>query len=349
MTPIPERLGRFQHRARSVRLPLFMPVYQPRSPTFRLALWQSDPPIDACIVNAFFLYKQREIRKALLESGSLHDHIGFQGLVTTDSGAFQGFTRPLFLKNRDIVRFQDRIGSDVLAPLDLVTPPGNGRTEATKKLESTQKRILEALEIAENSVVAGVQQGGRFLDLRQRSVDELARAGIEYLAIGSLVPFFNKNHDMRFVAAVLRGARKTIGGDVPIHVYGAGDPCELPFLYKLGADIFDSSSYAHFAKDGWYMTPYGAIRDAGPLVAGEYRCECPVCTDAAEVRDVFEDEELLTRHNLWTICATVEALRSLENERALDDMLARILEVHKAWFPTSELPKTWTLSQSAES
>ena len=45
----------------------------------------------------------------------------------------------------------------------------------------------------------------------------------------------------------------------------------------------------------------------------------------------------------------VEALRSLENERALDEMLVRILEVHKVWFPASELPNTWSLSQSVES
>lgn len=344
---IPERLSRFEHRDKNVRLPLFMPVYQSRSPTFRLSLWQSDPPIDACIVNAFFLYKQRDLRKALLESGSLHDHIGFDGLVATDSGAFQGFNRRLFLKNRDIVRFQDRIGSDVLAPLDLVTPPGNGFTEAEKKLEATQKRVLEALAIAEQSVVAGVQQGGRFLALRQRGVDELARAGVEYLAIGSLVPFFNRNHDMSFVAAVLAGARRTIGREVPIHVYGAGDPCELPFLFKLGADIFDSSSYAHYAKDGWYMTPYGAICDAGPLIAGEYRCECPICTEAPDVKEVFADEERLTRHNLWTICATLEGLRALESEQALDEKLAHVLEVHAAWFPTSDLPSTWIESQSA--
>ena len=347
MTAGAERPSHFERPGKRVALPLFMPVYQSRSPTFRLTDWQSDPPIEACIVNAFFLYKQREIRRALLESGSLHDHIGFRGIVATDSGVFQGFTRRLYLRNRDIVRFQDQIGSDVLAPLDLVTPPGNGFTEAEKKLVATHKRIVEALAIAERSVVAGVQQGGRFLDLRQRSVDELARVGVEYLAIGSLVPFFNRNHDMGFVASVLTGARKTIGADVPIHVYGAGDPCELPFLYGLGADIFDSSSYAHYAKGGFYMTPYGALHDAGRLIAGEYRCRCPVCTVAEKVQDVFADEERLARHNLWTICTTVDALRALEDECALDAMLARILEVHEAWFPHSDLSKTWAESQSA--
>jgi len=209
----------------------------------------------------------------------------------------------------------------------------------------------EAVEIddgqIEQLIAARLEaRGSKDFAEADRIRDELAEMGVDYLAIGSLVPFFNKNHEMRFVAAVLSAARKTIGNEVPIHIYGAGDPCELPFLYKLGADIFDSSSYAHYAKGGWYMTPYGSISDAGPLDAGEYLCECPICKEAGNIQDVFGDEELLTRHNLWTICATVEALRSLESERALDEMLEHILEVHEAWFPTSALKKTWSESQS---
>ena len=64
----------------------------------------------------------------------------------------------------------------------------------------------------------------------------------KYVAIGSLVPFFNVNHDLSFVGAVLRDARQVMGPDIPMHVYGAGDPCELPFMVALGANVFDSSS-----------------------------------------------------------------------------------------------------------
>src|SRR5439155_13558609 len=118
------------------RLPLFLPVYQPHRGEGLLDGWPGGPEIDGCIVNAYFLYKQRDLRARLVASGDLHGYLRFDKLVATDSGAFQGFTRKLYLKNRDIVRFQDQIGSDVLAPLDLVTPPGDSRTVAEAKLRA---------------------------------------------------------------------------------------------------------------------------------------------------------------------------------------------------------------------
>lgn len=343
--PLPARQAprRLRRRGRDFALPLFMPVYQPRTETFQLALWQDDPPLEACIVNAFFLYKQRDLRRRLTgpDGDTLHGHVGFDGLIATDSGAFQGFTRQLYLKNADIVRFQDRIGSDILAPLDLVTPPGDSHAVAARKLDATNKRIRQALDLAEQGTVAGVQQGGRFLDLRRRSIETLAALQVDYLAIGSLVPFFNRNHEMGFVVQVLRQARAVIGPEVPMHIYGAGDPCEIPFLHRLGADIFDSASYGHFARGGWYMTPYGALNDPGPVLAGEYSCGCSVCRAAADVTEVFADETALTRHNLWTICDTVLKVRALPDTAALDARLSEILDVHRSWFPGSRLEQSW--------
>lgn len=323
-------------------LPLFMPVYQPRERVFRLAMEDEDVKIDGLIVNAFFLYKQRELRRLLTTETNLSAYVGFDGLIATDSGAFQGFTRQLYLDNRDIVRFQDQIGSHVIAPLDLVTPPGDSRKVAEAKLEATEKRIREALAIAERGVVAGVQQGGRFLDLRRKSLEGLMKMDIEYLAIGSLVPFFNKNHDLLFAGEVIREARAMAGPALPMHIYGAGDPLELPFFVALGATIFDSASYAHYANAGAYMTPYGAIAEAGPLLAGEYACGCAVCKREVNTAAIFAGKERLARHNLWTICHTVAHLRRLlETGEGLERYLAGVLERHAAWFPKSALMDSW--------
>ncbi|MBV8827184.1 MAG: tRNA-guanine transglycosylase [Hyphomicrobiales bacterium] len=321
-------------------LPVFLPVYQPRETVFRLAVSQHAHAIAGIIVNAYFLYKQRPIRETLVRTGSLKEYIGFDGLIATDSGAFQGFTRQLFLSNKDIVRFQDAIGSDVIAPLDLVTPPGDNRTIAAKKLAATEKRIIEGLALVERGTLAGVQQGGRFMDLRHQSVVRLMELEVEYLAIGSLVPFFNVNHDLNFVGAVIRDARAAAGSDIPMHIYGAGDPSELPFMFAMGADIFDSSSYKQYANDGWYMTPFGALRDSGPITAGEYACACPICGGAA-IGDVFADKDLLAQHNLNTILMTIERLRSLRRGLGLDAYLSELLDLHQRWFPDSLLRNSW--------
>jgi 7-cyano-7-deazaguanine tRNA-ribosyltransferase len=338
----PPALPRFCTRAGvSYAQPLFLPVYQPRDRTFQLAAWEGEPAIEGIIVNAYFLYKQRELRRRLAADRSLKAFVGFPGLVVTDSGAFQGLTRQLHLSNKDIVRFQDAIGSDVIAPLDLITPPGDRRTVAHDKLRATEKRVAEGLELVEHGTLAGVQQGGRFLDLRHESVCRLMELGIEYLAIGSLVPFFTKNHDLVFPAAVLTDARREAGPAMPMHVYGAGDPCELPFLAACGATIFDSASYGHYAEGGWYMTPYGALTEPGPIVAGEFACRCSIC-GSATIQEVFADRAQLARHNLWTICDTVQRLRTLVPSRSrLEAHLAEVLRIHAAWFPSSRLVPSW--------
>lgn len=328
-----------------VELPLFLPVYQPRTEAFRLALWQGEPKIDGIIVNAYFLYKQRELRKRLLEDSSLKTLVGFDGLVTTDSGAFQGLTRQLYLSNKDIVRFQDRIGSDVIAPLDLITPPGDNRTLATDKLRATEKRIEEALGLVEHGILAGVQQGGRFLDLRHESINHLVQLNVAYVAIGSLVPFFNANHDLSFPAAVICDARNVAGPSKPIHIYGAGDPCELPFFFKCGATIFDSASYGRYSEKGWYMTPYGALRDLSPVLAGEFTCRCPCCETVGAAK-VIGDGDLLARHNLWTIMTVVGRLRQISDaDETLDAYLEDVLAIHNHWFPESRLGPSWRRHQ----
>jgi 7-cyano-7-deazaguanine tRNA-ribosyltransferase len=167
---------------------------------------------------------------------------------------------------------------------------------------------------------------------------------VQYLAIGSLVPFFNRNHDLSFVGPVLREARQIIGPAVPMHVYGAGDPVEIPFFVALGADIFDSSSFGHYARKRAYMTPYGAIDRTDVLTAGEFRCPCRVCAEFSGGGDwnaLFDDERRLAEHNLWTICATIRRVRTALAEDRLDAMLAEIAQRHAAWFPESALRPSW--------
>ena len=259
----------------------------------------------------------------------------------TDSGAFQGFTRQLFLKNKKIISFQEQIGADIISPLDLVTPPNDNRTTAENKLRITLQRIQEGKEIVSKCILAGVQQGGRFHDLRQHSIEELMKLNVEYIAIGSLVPFFNRNRNIEFAGNVLRDARSIAGSDIPIHVYGAGDPAELPFFFAMGADIFDSSSYGHYAEGGWYMTPFGAINDPSVIHSGEFECGCFTCSEAEKTEDIFESKSKLAIHNLWTILETIRKIRAAVKNDSLNELLETIMEKHRVWFPKSNLMESW--------
>lgn len=322
-------------------LPLFLPVYQPHKAAGSVTTWRADFGVEGCIVNAYFLYKDRETRHRFEAEPDLHGYIGFDGLIMTDSGAYQGFNRPLLLANKKIVRFQDSIGADIISPLDLVTPPGDKRSVAERKLESTLKRTREAKPLCRHGTLAGVQQGGRFRDLRCRCVDALMAIGIEYLAIGSLVPFFNRNHNLAFVAEVIRDARRIAGPQLPMHIFGAGDPVELPFLAALGADIFDSSSYGHYAAAGWYMTPYGALDDAQRLGTSGHRCQCPACRGSMPAEALLRDEPALRVHNLWTIMQTLSRIRDALSTDSLPELLAEVLERHMGLFPDSALGPSW--------
>ncbi len=322
-------------------LPLFLPVYQPKSNLISIFDLKNKFSSDGLIVNGFFLYKDAGV-KAQFESGlTIHEYIGFDGLVMTDSGAFQGLKRPLYLVNKKIVAFQDAIKADIVSPLDLISPPGDNYETARKKLASTCKRIREAKDLVRNGILAGVQQGGRFLELRRKSMEELMEIGVGYIAIGSLVPFFNKNHNLGTIIKILKDARAIAGDDLPIHVYGAGDPVELPFLAALGADIFDSSSYGHYAVSGWYMTGYGALKKDDKDRLLEYNCQCDICRQLPDVPSIFDDASKLANHNLFVIIDTINQIRRALENNDLENFLDSILKTHGQWFPDSSLNKTW--------
>ena len=330
------------NNGKEYELPLFMPVYQSNLGMVDLESARVSCSFEACIINAFFLYKNRELRQRFKDGLTLREHIQFPDLIMTDSGAFQGFARPLLLSNTSIIKFQEQIGADIASPLDLVTPPGNSRRIAEKKMHATLKRIEEGQRHVSRTVLAGVQQGGRFPDLRRENMERLMELGCRYIALGSLVPFFTKNHDLTFVGKVIKDARAIAGPDVPIHVYGAGDPVELPLMVAMGADIFDSSSYAHYARRSQYMTPFGALTDIGALASGEFVCGCELCRQAESPLSVCQNVNALAAHNLWTICMTIrkakERLLTGQLNRSIDETLL----VHQRWFPDSRLAASWS-------
>ena len=331
-----------------VELPLFIPVYRPDH-TFEL--FNEDTlryGLSAVMVNAFLLFRDRGPDNIFRQGLTLREHIGgFRGMLCTDSGAFQQLGgRKVDIDPLEIVKFQNLIKADIAAPLDLITPPDTSYEETERRMVISQYRIEEALEASEYADLAGIQQGGGYFDLRQKHIRLLADIGVKYFGIGSMVPFFNRNHDLAFTCGVVRDARSVIGQKAPMHIYGAGDPLDIAFMFAAGANVFDSSSYAHYAQRGFYMTPFGAVSKRTALDKLGFECNCPVCSSHAPggMFDHSGGEPLRKQHNLFMILETVKKLRELSSQGCVGKYLADVFDAHTAnadLFPGSMLARSW--------
>lgn len=332
----------------AVKLPFFIPVYRPDY-SFRLFDQEHfQYGLNAIMVNAFLLFRHRELRTRFENGYTLREHLGgFPGMLCTDSGAFQQLSgRKVELDAQEIVKFQNTIQADVIAPLDLITPPETAYEETLQRMIVSHHRIEEALPQCDYADLSAIQQGGGFYSLRQKHIRDLAAIGFRYYGIGSMVPFFNKNHDLHFTCSVIKDAREVIGPNTAMHVYGAGDPLDMAFMYHAGANVFDSSSYAHYAKGGFYMTPYGAVCKPNECEMLDYRCECPVCRTNSMTKMFHKTEgEILRReHNLFVLLETVRVLGERTRENRLDEYLAEVHDRHLKHvhlFPNSKLGSSW--------
>jgi len=291
-----------------------LPVVNPNNPK---SLSKFKP--QAVMTNAYLLWKNK--REKALKRG-VHKVIGFEGPVMTDSGAFQLMQYGnVDVTNREVVEFQEAIGSDIATPLDL---PGLGtRVKMVSNLKETIKRARECKELIHDSksLWVGPIQGGAFPTLRRKSARAMRELDFDVYAVGSVVPLMN---DYRFAEAfdALWAAKQELPLNKPVHFFGAGHPMMFAFAVALGADLFDSAAYSLFAQRGKYLT----ITGTKELSELEYLpCSCPVCRkhEPGEL-----DERMLAEHNLWVSLEEMARIRQAIHENTLWELLEERARAH---------------------
>lgn len=321
------RIGRLKLKRGDVETPAFFPVVD----VFRQELSLKDireAGFNQIITNAYLLYKR--LGSSVVEKG-IHRTLGFDGIIMTDSGAYQILEYGSIDVDQDtIIKYQEAIGSDIGVILDV--PTGDVSYENAKyTVEVTLKRALEALRLIEGSNVEWVLpiQGGKHLDLVEYSARESSRIqGYSIYGIGSPTEFLEK-YELTTVLKMVYSAKKWLPEAKPIHLFGAGHPLVLPFAVALGVDMFDSASYILYARDGRYMTEYGVYR----VEELDYLpCTCPVCSrreprDFIEV-DRIERTKLIALHNLYTIKRSIERVKQAIKEGRLWEYLEELSRKH---------------------
>lgn len=319
------RIGRLETRHGIIETPTIMPVINPNIQTITSSELRK---IGAQIVitNSYIIYRKPELKERAMKHG-LHSLIGFDGPIMTDSGSYQlSVYGEVEVNNKEIVEFQQCIGSDIGVPLDIPTPPDVSRSRAEYELEETMIREKEALGLKKDMLLAAPVQGSTYPDLRERCAHELNGLDFDIFPLGAVVPLM-ESYRYGDLVDIIAASKKGLTSAAPVHLFGAGHPMMFSLAVALGCDLFDSASYALYAKDGRYMTPRGTYH----IEQLQYLpCCCPVCS-AYNPRELFESEqreELLARHNLYATFAEINEIKQAIHEGSLWELVEQRCRAH---------------------
>ncbi len=319
------RIGRLETPHGIVETPTIMPVVNPNIQTIKPSELHKFGA-EIIITNSYIIYRRPELRERALREG-LHSLIGFEGPIMTDSGSYQlSIYGELEINNAQIVKFQQEIGSDIGVPLDIPTPPDVSWTRAESELEITLARANEALSLKKDMLLAAPVQGSTFPDLRERAARALREGDFDVYPLGAVVPLM-ESYRYADLVDVIVASKKGLSPAAPVHLFGAGHPMMFSLAVALGCDLFDSASYALYAKDGRYMT----VRGTYHIDELQYLpCSCPVCSshNARELMESEKREELIARHNLYVTFAEIREVKQAIKEGSLWELVEQRCRVH---------------------
>lgn len=323
------RLGLLRTGRGEVRTPALLPVIHPYNQQLPIKEIQ-EIGFQAVMTNAYITMKKfgGDARRR-----GIHNIIGFDGPIMTDSGGYQVLeygeigTNPL-----EMARFEEEIGSDFAIILDTPTGRSSSEEDARKTVELTLTACKETLEGLKNrnAVWVGPVQGGRFLDLVEKSAKEISAMDFEMIALGSPTVVM-ETYNFTLLARMILAAKRVLPAEKPFHLFGLGHPLPLSLAVALGCDTFDSASYMLYARDGRYITDSGT-RDIQEMVA--LPCICPICANYApeEIARSKDRALLLAKHNLYILWKEIKATRQAIREGRLWEYVGAKARAHpKMW------------------
>lgn len=262
------------------------------------------------------------------ELGGLHDFMGWDGPILTDSGGYQVFSLAEIRKIDDsgavfkshidgaileltperAVKIQENLGSDIAMVLD-ECPPGDADSAALKQAVGRSIRWAERCQRAHtrrDQAQFAIVQGGTDLGLRAECARELTAMDFPGYALGG----FSVGESPEAMHAALPHCAPLLPHDKPRYLMGVGKPVDLLIGVAAGIDMFDCVMPTRNGRNAVAFTMEGSLRfrnarhrrDSSALESG---CPCPACTQFSRgyLHHLFAAEEmlgpiLLSLHNL---------------------------------------------------
>lgn len=330
------RIGILETNHGKIETPAFVPVIHPVKQSIPAKKFR-ELGFDLVITNAYITknnYGEEAIQRGI------HDIIGFDGSVMTDSGGYQVLEYgKVKVSHEEMAKFETGIKTDIAIPLDKPTGFGLPKKLALDYVKHTLDVSKKTLESREDNgqIWVGPIQGGEHFDLVKKSTQALVDYGFQMLALGSPVEFM-ESYEYRLLAEMIVAAKKQIPPSIPLHLFGAGHPLTIPFAVALGCDTFDSASYMLYAKQDRYITEDGT-RHLTEIK--QFSCNCEVCSKflPSELSSLsYEDKKNnLALHNLYSIKSEVQRVKESIHEGRLWEYVIKKARAHPKLFETIDV------------
>lgn len=236
------------------------------------------------------------------DHGGLHEFMGWNKPILTDSGGYQVFSLAknrkiteegvkfnsplngdrLFLSPESCMDLQLQYGVDIAMVLDECTPYPVEKSvaETSMHLSSRWARRCRDSFVSDKQSLFGIIQGGVFNDLREESLENLTNIGFEGYAIGGLSVGESKAELKEIVSYIT--PKMPISS--PRYLMGVGTPLDIANAVEHGVDMFDCVIPTRHARNGYLYTSTGEIKirnskhknDFNPL---DSDCNCYTCSN----------------------------------------------------------------------
>jgi queuine tRNA-ribosyltransferase len=344
------RAGILKTRRGEIETPVFMPVGTAgtvKGIRFE-ELEASD--LDARIIlgNTYHLWLRPGI-EVIKACGGLHNFIGWERAMLTDSGGFQVWSLAeirkvteegtefrshidgalCFLSPEISMKVQTALGAEIAMAFDECPPGQIDHDAARRSMELTMrwaKRSKEAhAELQSRGVgtalpgqaLFGIIQGASHLDLRRESLERTVEIGFDGYSIGGL----SVGEEKPVMLEIIEDIAQRMPADQPRYLMGVGTPEDLVESIARGIDMFDCVLPTRNGRTGQAFTSRGKLNIKNARFAADKRpldeaCSCSVCRrhSRAFIRHLYLAGEmlasiLLTHHNLAFFLDTMRHVR----------------------------------------
>ena len=262
------------------------------------------------------------------DHGGLHEFMGWDKPILTDSGGYQVFSLAknrkiteegvkfnsplngdrLFLSPESCMDLQLQYGVDIAMVLDECTPYPVEKSVADSSMRLSLRWAQRCRDsfVSDNQSLFGIIQGGVFNDLRDESLENLTSIGFEGYAIGGLSVGESKAELKEMVSYITPKMPIT----APRYLMGVGTPLDIANAVEQGVDMFDCVIPTRHARNGYLYTSTGEVKirnskyrnDFDPL---DNSCSCYTCSNFTKsyLHHLDKTKEILgstlnTIHNL---------------------------------------------------